>query len=91
MSHPIYRRGDSKMTYLTMVLGVIALLILATSLIYTFKVGKLVSERKAKYDTQINERVQDHPYTRNPVFLTYLIAAVLSLAYIFYLAFTISW
>ncbi|WP_253957734.1 hypothetical protein [Metabacillus halosaccharovorans] len=79
------------MTYLTMVLGVIALLILVTSLIYTFKIGKLVSERKAKYDTQLNEKVQDHPYSRNPVFLAYMIAAVLSVAYIFYLAFTISW
>lgn len=91
MSHPIYRRGDSKMTYFTMVLGVVALLILVTSLIYTFKIGKLVSERKAKYDTQLNEKVQEHPYTRNPVFLAYMIAAVLALAYIFYLAFTISW
>ncbi|WP_235991705.1 hypothetical protein [Metabacillus schmidteae] len=79
------------MTYFTMVLGVIALLVLITSLLYTFKVGKLVSERKAKYDTQLNEKVQDHPYTRNPVFLAYLIAAVISLAYIFYLAYTISW
>jgi len=79
------------MTYFTMVLGVVALLILATSLIYTFKIGKLVSERKAKYDTQLNEKVQEHPYTRNPVFLAYMIAAVLALAYIFYLAFTISW
>ncbi|PMC35194.1 hypothetical protein CJ195_20180 [Bacillus sp. UMB0899] len=68
-----------------------ALLVLITSLLYTFKVGKLVSERKAKYDTQLNEKVQDHPYTRNPVFLAYLIAAVISLAYIFYLAYTISW
>ena len=74
-----------------MVLGVIALLILVTSLIYTFKIGKLVSGRKAKYDTQLNEKVQDHPYSRNPVFLAYMIAAVLSLAYIFYLAFSISW
>lgn len=79
------------MTYFTMVLGVVALLILVTSLIYTFKIGKLVSERKAKYDTQLNEKVQEHPYTRNPVFLAYMIAAVLALAYIFYLAFTISW
>ncbi|TXC92190.1 hypothetical protein FS935_07355 [Metabacillus litoralis] len=79
------------MTYLTMVLGVIALLILGVSLIYTFKVGKLVSERKSTYDTQINEKVQEHPYMRNPIFLAYIIAGILALAYIFYLAFTISW
>ncbi|APH05482.1 hypothetical protein [Bacillus weihaiensis] len=78
------------MTILTTVLGVVALLILTASLIYTFKVGKLVSERKANYDTQINEKVQEHPYARNPIFLAYLIAGVLSLSYIFYLAFTIT-
>ncbi|MGM0873404.1 MAG: hypothetical protein ACQEWV_01155 [Bacillota bacterium] len=79
------------MSYLTMVLGVIVLLVLATSLFYTVRVGKLVSARKSNVDTQINEKVQDHPYIRNPVFLAYVIAGLLALAFIFYLANTIYW
>jgi hypothetical protein len=79
------------MSYLPMVLGVFALLILITSLFYTFRIGKLVSARHSKFDTQINEKVQDHPYARNPIFLASMIAALISLAYIFYLAYTISW
>jgi hypothetical protein len=79
------------MSYLTMVLGVIALLVLATSLIYTFRVGRLVSVRKSNLDTQINEKIQDHPYMRNPVFLAFVIAGLASLAYIFYLAYMTSW
>ncbi|OAS86636.1 MULTISPECIES: hypothetical protein [Metabacillus] len=79
------------MSYFTMVLGVIALLVLAISLIYTFRVGRLVSVRKSNLDTQINEKIQDHPYMRNPVFFAYVIAGLVSLAYIFYLAYSISW
>ena len=79
------------MSYFTIVLGVIALLVLAISLIYTFRVGRLVSVRKSNLDTQINEKIQDHPYMRNPVFFAYVIAGLVSLAYIFYLAYSISW
>ncbi|MGM7720135.1 hypothetical protein [uncultured Metabacillus sp.] len=76
---------------LTMILGIIALLILAASLIYTIKVGRLVGARKSNMDTQINEKVQEHPYMRNPVFLTYVIFGILALAFIFYLAYTVVW
>lgn len=79
------------MSSLTIILGVIALLTLAISLLYTFRVGKLVSSRRSNYDSQINEKVQEHPYIRNPIFLAFIIAAILSLAYIFYLAYTVSW
>jgi hypothetical protein len=79
------------MNSLAMVLGVIAFLILVTSLFYTFRVGKLASERNSKLDTQIDGKVQEHPYIRNPVFLTYVIFGLLALGYILYLAFTITW
>lgn len=79
------------MSNLTMGLGVLAVLILITSLFYTIRVGKVVSDRKSKMDSQLSEKVQAHPYTRNPVFLAYLIAGLAALAYIFYLAYTISW
>jgi hypothetical protein len=79
------------MSNLTMGLGVLVVLIVLVSLVYTLRVGKGVSERKSKMDTQLSEKVQEHPYSRNPVFLAYLIAALVVLAYIFYLAYTISW
>ncbi|MFC0270711.1 hypothetical protein ACFFIX_04505 [Metabacillus herbersteinensis] len=78
------------MSTLVSVLVVIVLLILATSLIYTFKVGKLATSRKSELDTQINEKVQEHPYLRNPIFLAYLIGAMLVLAFIFYMAYSTS-
>ncbi|KKI93963.1 hypothetical protein WQ54_02135 [Bacillus sp. SA1-12] len=74
-----------------MILGIIALLILASSLIYTIKVGRLVGARKSNMDTQINEKVQEHPYLRNPIFLAYVVFGILALAFILYLAYTIAW
>lgn len=79
------------MSTLVSVLVVIVLLILATSLIYTFKVGKLATSRRSEIDTQINEKVQEHPYLRNPIFLAILIFATLVLAFIFYMAYSSSW
>lgn len=79
------------MSNFTTILFTLALIISIVSLIYTFKVGRTVSERRVKQDGQISEKVQEHPYIRNPVFLAFLIAGLLSLAYIFYLAYTISW
>lgn len=72
-------------------LGILALIVLAGSLIYTYKVGKLANENGARFDSQINEKIQDHPYSLNPVFWVCVIAGILSLAYILYLSFTISW
>jgi hypothetical protein len=79
------------MNSVTIVLGVIAMLILATSLFYTIRVGKLASDRHTKLDAQINKKVQEHPYLRNPVFLAYIFAGLIAFGYILYLAFTISW
>ncbi|MDQ0229533.1 hypothetical protein [Metabacillus malikii] len=74
----------------TILLG-LAVVIAVISLIYTFRVGRDISARRAKYDGPIDEKVQEHPYIRNPIFLACLIAGIFSLAYIFYLAYTISW
>lgn len=79
------------MSVLTTVLGILALIVLAASLIYTYRVGKLANENGAKFDSQLNEKIQDHPYSLNPIFWILIIAAILSVAYIIYLTFTISW
>ncbi|MRX73783.1 hypothetical protein GJU40_16700 [Bacillus lacus] len=70
----------------SIVLSVVALLIVSYGLFYTVKVGKMVDSRQSEHDTDINPKVQAHPYLRNPIFLTYLITAALITAYIIYMA-----
>jgi hypothetical protein len=66
-------------------LSLIAALILTVGLIYTARLAKR-QRYQGEYDTEISERVQAHPVTRNPVFLTYLVALVLVILYIIYFA-----
>jgi hypothetical protein len=66
-------------------------MISAGGLLYTINVGRLVDARKSEIDTPLNEKIQRHPYLRNPVFLAIMIAAAFILIYIFYLAFTRTW
>ncbi|ART76152.1 hypothetical protein B4U37_08915 [Sutcliffiella horikoshii] len=73
------------------ILLIVALLILAGGMIYTYKVGRQSSTQSANQDSSIDEKVQDHYVLRNPVFLTYLIAAVLVLSYIVYAGLNSNW
>ncbi|MGM0920000.1 MAG: hypothetical protein ACQEWW_02055 [Bacillota bacterium] len=75
----------------TMALAILAVMIAGGGLLYTIGVGRLVDTRKSEIDTPMNEKVQAHPYLRNPIFLACLIAAAFIAVYIFYLAFTRSW
>mgnify|MGYP005827996323 CR=1 FL=1 len=74
------------MSGLSISLAVLALLILISGLIYTFKIGKISSIRQSEYDTEINEKVQRHPALLNPVFLAYIIGIGLALLYLVYVA-----
>ncbi|MBD1381276.1 hypothetical protein IC621_13635 [Bacillus sp. IB182487] len=69
-----------------MALAIVTLLILAGGLIFTLKMGKVVSARKSEYDTQLNEKIQEHPYLRNPIFIAYLVAAVIFVGFVLYFA-----
>jgi hypothetical protein len=73
------------------ILTILSVLILAIGLFYTYQLGKRQHNMRQQFDTEINEKVQDHPYTRNPVFLTYVIAAALAIAFIIYMAIISSW
>ncbi|KEZ53981.1 hypothetical protein ACK1LH_08040 [Metabacillus indicus] len=75
----------------TLALAILAFMIAGGGLLYTIGVGRLVDTRKSEHDTQMNEKIQAHPYIRNPVFLACLIAAAFIAVYIFYLAFTRTW
>ncbi|TYS15941.1 hypothetical protein FZC78_14175 [Rossellomorea vietnamensis] len=60
--------------------------VLVLSLLYTLKVARQQKELKNELDTDLPDKVQEHPYTKNPIFLTYLIAAVLVILFIIYKA-----
>ncbi len=79
------------MDQLNFVLTVLAVLIIAVGLIYTYQLGKKQHSMQKQFDTEIHEKVQDHPYIRNPIFMTYAIASALVIAYIIYMAVISSW
>jgi hypothetical protein len=79
------------MTMLDIVLSVIAFLILAVGLIYTLKIGKNTKYQTDGYDPEISDKVQAHPYTRNPIFLAFIIFALLFFIFLAYYALTMRW
>ncbi|KAA0548194.1 hypothetical protein FZW96_10370 [Bacillus sp. BGMRC 2118] len=76
---------------LDIVLMVVAVLVLLGGLLYTMKIGRSTKYQTEGYDTEINGKVKSHPYMRNPVFLTYIIAAIITLALITYYALSNHW
>ncbi|RFU63530.1 hypothetical protein D0466_12020 [Peribacillus glennii] len=58
--------------------------IVLVSLVYTLVAGRTQKALKGEYDTQIDEKIQQHPYLRNPVFLSFALFFILVLGYILY-------
>lgn len=53
------------------------------SLYYTLVISK--SQKTAKeFDGPIDEKVQEHPYMRNPIFIAYIVMAVIFAGLILY-------
>ncbi|WP_174733747.1 hypothetical protein [Mesobacillus harenae] len=78
------------MSLYMMILAGIGAGILLVSFFYTlslFRSRGVVAE----HDSKIPENVQEHPYLRNPVFLTYIIAAALVGLLIIIYAFSGPW
>ena len=60
--------------------------IVAYSLYYTLVIAR--SQKTAKeFDAPIHEKVQEHPYLRNPIFIAYIVLAVILVVIIIYYAF----
>lgn len=55
-------------------------------LFYTYSVAK-TQKVKERYDSSIDESVKEHPYLRNPVFVSLFIGTILIAGFIFYYAF----
>ncbi|MHC0035610.1 hypothetical protein [Pseudoneobacillus sp. C159] len=66
---------------LSLIVGVVILV----GLIYTLQLARR-QRYQSEYDAEISEKVQAHPYTRNPVFLAYIIGLGLALCWIIYVA-----
>jgi glucose uptake protein GlcU len=94
-SSPFFKRYRKKvvikMQYMNFILGIIALIILVIGLVYTIWTGKLVDARQSEYDTKINEKVEERPYLRNPIFLAYMIFIGILLFYLIYVGLSTEW
>jgi hypothetical protein len=70
------------------ILSLIVVVIIGFSFVYTTIIVKNQKNIKGEFDSQISEKVQEHPYIRNPIFIAYLVFGGLLLLYIFYLFFS---
>ena len=68
------------------ILAVLALIIVAGAMVYTYKIGRQADTQAASQDSSVSEKVQDHYVMKNPVFVALLIATILILLYIAYAA-----
>ncbi|WP_163103364.1 hypothetical protein [Peribacillus alkalitolerans] len=70
------------------ILAIILSAIGLTGILYTVSLGKSRKALRGEFDTHIDEKVQEHPYMRNPIFLAYILFFGLLLVYIIYFAIT---
>jgi hypothetical protein len=78
------------MIQFALVMSVVAFLVATVGFIYTYSIGRN-QKFQGEYDTEISEKVQEHPYLRNPVFLAYIIVGGVAIISIIYFALTYSW
>ncbi|MDQ0243958.1 flagellar basal body-associated protein FliL [Bacillus fengqiuensis] len=69
-----------------MILSVLVFLVSVVGLIYTYVVMKNQKYLQSEMDTKLNERVQSHPYIRNPIFIAYVFGFLAFLAIVAYVA-----
>ncbi|PLT34378.1 hypothetical protein [Bacillus sp. V5-8f] len=72
------------MSTLIWTLMIVSIAIVIVSIVYTFAVGRTQKVLKGEYDAQIDEKIQQHPYLLNPVFLSIALFFVFVLGYILY-------
>ena len=72
------------MSIFMIVLALIVLGIAGYSLVYTFRLAGQEKRLKGDFDTDIPDVVKEHPYIRNPVFLSILIGTILIALFIIY-------
>ncbi|QFT88674.1 hypothetical protein FIU87_08465 [Bacillus sp. THAF10] len=73
------------------VLAILALLIVAGAMIYTYRIGRKTNAQSSTQDSSVSEGVQHHYVLKNPVFVALAVATVLILLYIAYAAVSRTW
>jgi hypothetical protein len=73
------------MAQMIFVLSILVVLIAVIAFVYTYRLGRQ-QKWQEELDAPIPKAVQEHAYLRNPVFLAYLLAALLVAVAILYLA-----
>jgi amino acid permease len=68
------------------ILGIVGLIILAVAMLNTYKAGRQANAQSTTQDASVSEKVQDHYVLKNPVFLAYIVAGILILSYLVYVA-----
>ncbi|MBA2874172.1 hypothetical protein [Thermaerobacillus caldiproteolyticus] len=73
------------MAQFAFILSIIVLLIAVIGFVYTYRLGQQ-QKLQGEYDTPIPEKIQEHAYLRNPVFVAWLLAILLAAVSIIFLA-----
>ncbi|KAB2335237.1 hypothetical protein [Bacillus mesophilum] len=76
-------------TFILILLG-ISIGILGYGLVSTMMLTKQKAQNSGN-DGSIPDEVKKRPYLRNPIFLTYMIAAAITIILIAYYAFSLNW
>ncbi|BCB03165.1 hypothetical protein [Bacillus sp. KH172YL63] len=72
------------MSMFMIVLTLVAVGLAGYSLVYTFRIAGQEKRLKGDFDTDIPDVVKEHPFIRNPVFLSILIGSILIIFFIAY-------
>ncbi|PJN86977.1 MULTISPECIES: hypothetical protein [Bacillaceae] len=72
-------------TYIWILLIVVTVMALYL-LFYTYSVAR-AQKVKARYDSTIDDAVKEHPYLKNPIFVSLIVGTLLVAGFIFYYAF----
>ncbi|MFJ7752120.1 hypothetical protein ACQKGI_12705 [Peribacillus muralis] len=72
-------------TYIWILLIVVTVMALYL-LYYTYSVAR-AQKVKARYDSTIDDTVKEHPYLKNPIFVSLIVGTILVAGFIFYYAF----
>ncbi len=74
------------MSIYIILLSLIVIAIAGYSLVYTFRIAGQQKRLDGDFDTDIPDVVKDHPFIRNPIFVSFMVAAVLITLFIIYWA-----
>ena len=74
------------MSIYIILLSLIVIAIAGYSLVYTFRIAGQQKRLDGDFDTDIPDVVKDHPFIRNPIFVSFMVATVLITLFIIYWA-----